>query len=199
MPKTISLIIMIRLVNYCNNLFPSVDTETKNAIRDFVKQINLDNTSWFMTNLLSELSQGDILNKIPFVITDDEGKQKVYLAKGMILSNTCDLARDPYIIIAPLFNINEGNFNKQQKRDLKDNVYSAKMGFKNSCLDNYFVDFSKSMSFNRKIILKGIELNKIKREHSLSQLAWYMLLIKITIYYMRVENHEWFKSRDKGI
>ena len=42
-------------------------------------------------------------------------------------------------------------------------------------------------------------MNKIHREQSLSQLACYMLYIKITIYYMRIENHEWFKSRDKGV
>ena len=110
--------------------------------------------------------------------------QKTFLAKGMILSNTCDLQRDPYIIIAPVFNIEDGDFSEQQKIDLKDNVFTGKMGFKNSCLDNYFVDFSKSMSFNRNVILKGIEMNKIHREQSLSQLACYMLYIKITIYYI---------------
>lgn len=191
---------MIRFFEeYCNNLFPSVDTEVKNAIRDTVNGIDLSNSSWFMSNLLPELSQGDILNKLPFINTDDEGNQIVYIAKGMILSNTCDLARDPYIIIAPLFKISDGKFNKEQIKDIKDNVYSAKMGFRNSCLDDYFVDFSKSMSFNRTVLLKGLDLNKIIREQSLSQLAWYMLLIKLTIYYMRVENHEWFESREKGI
>lgn len=191
---------MIRFFeDYCNQLFPSIDTEIKNAIRDEVSKINMTNSTWFMFRLLEELSQGDILDRIPFTIMQDDGSQKTFIAKGMVLSNTCDLQRDPYIIIAPIFNIEDGEFSEQQKIDLKDNIFSGKMGFKNSCLDNYFVDFSKSMSFNRNVILKGIEMNKIHREQSLSQLACYMLYIKITIYYMRIENHEWFKSRDKGV
>lgn len=191
---------MIRFFeDYCNQLFPSIDTEIKNAIRDEVSKINMTNSTWFMYRLLEELSQGDILDRIPFTIMQDDGSQKTFIAKGMVLSNTCDLQRDPYIIIAPIFNIEDGEFSEQQKIDLKDNIFSGKMGFKNSCLDNYFVDFSKSMSFNRNVILKGIEMNKIHREQSLSQLACYMLYIKITIYYMRIENHEWFKSRDKGV
>lgn len=191
---------MIRFFeDYCDQLFPSIDTEIKNAIRDEVSKINMTNSTWFMFRLLEELSQGDILDRIPFTIMQDDGNQKTFIAKGMVLSNTCDLRRDPYIIIAPIFNIEDGEFSEQQKIDLKDNIFSGKMGFKNSCLDNYFVDFSKGMSFNRNVILKGIETNKIHREQSLSQLACYMLYIKITIYYMRIENHEWFKSRDKGV
>lgn len=190
------------LEEYCNRLFPSVDTEIKNAVRNEVNQIDMTKSPWFMLNQLDVLSQGDILDKIPFPYMKDDGSKKVYVGKGMVLSNTCDLQRDPYIIIAPLFNMDaetEKKFSEQTKKDLKDNVVTAKMGFKNSRLDNYFVDFSKSMSFNRNIILKGIEMQKIRIEESLTQYACYMLYIKLTIYYMRVENHEHFATRDRGI
>lgn len=190
------------LENYCNHLFPSVDTEVKNAVRHAVNQIDMTKSSWFMLNQLEILSQGDILDKIPFSYMKDDGTEKVYIGKGMVLSNTCDLQRDPYIIIAPLFDMDddvEKNFSEQTKKDLKDNIVTAKMGFKNSILDNYFVDFSKSMSFNRDVILKGIKAEKIKREKSLTQYACYMLYIKLTIYYMRIENHEHFETRNRGI
>ena len=190
------------LEEYCNRLFPSVDTEIKNAVRHEVDQRDMTKSPWFMLNQLDVLSQGDILDKIPFLYMKDDGSKKAYVGKGMVLSNTCDLQRDPYIIIAPLFNMDdetEKKFSEQTKKDLKDNVVTAKMGFKNSRLDNYFVDFSKSMSFNRNIILKGIEMQKIRIEESLTQYACYMLYIKLTIYYMRVENHEHFETRDRGI
>lgn len=200
LPKKIFLIIMIKFFeDYCNRLFPSIDTSVKNSVLDAIKQIDMTKTQWFMLNLLEELSQGDILDKIPFNIIQEDGSMSTYITKGLVLSNTCDLQRDPYIVIAPLFNIEGSEFTKEQKETLKNNMYSAKMGFKNSCLDNYFVDFSKSMSFNRSVIVKGIELNKIKRERSLSQYAAYMLYIKLTIYYMRIENHEHFEKRDQGI
>lgn len=191
---------MIRFFeDYCNQLFPSIDTTVKNAVRDAVKQIDMTKQPWFTLHLLEELSQGDILDKIPFSIIKDDGTVTTYITKGLVLSNTCDLQRDPYIVIAPLFNMTDGNFTQQQMSDIKDNVYSAKMGFRNSYLDNYFADFSKSMSFNRNIIMKGLELNKIKRENSLTQFACYLLYTKITIYYMRIEDHEHFEKREKGI
>lgn len=190
------------LEQYCGRLFPSVDTEIKNSVRNEVNQIDMTKSPWFMLNTLEVLSQGDILDRIPFSYMKDDGSKNTYIGKGMVLSNTCDLQRDPYIIIAPLFNMDdetEKKFSEQTKKDLRDNVVTAKMGFKNSRLDNYFVDFSKSMSFNRNVILKGIEMKKIKIEESLTQYACYMLYIKLTIYYMRIENHEHFETRDRGI
>ena len=190
--------------NYCSYLFPSVDTEIKQAIRKEVEQLDMTKSLWFMLNKLEVLSQGDILNKLPFPYEKDNGDKRVSVGKGMVLSNTCDLQRDPYIVIAPLFNMDdkiedEKEFSAQTKENLKNNIVAAKMGFKNSSLDNYFVDFSKSVSFNRKVLLKGMETGKIYVEKSLSQFACYMLYIKLTIYYMRVENHEHFESRDRGI
>lgn len=185
--------------DYCNRLFPSIDTSVKNSVLDAIKQIDMTKTPWFMNNLLDELSQGDILDRIPFNIIQDDGSVVTYMTKGLILSNTCDLQRDPYIVIAPLFNIEGSEFNDTQIETIKNNMYSEKMGFKNSSLDNYFVDLSKSMSFNRNVIVSAIEKSKIKREKSLSQFAAYMLYIKLTIYYMRIENHEHFEKRDRGI
>lgn len=184
---------------YCNQIFPSVDTEIKNAVRNAIKQINMDNKKWFMPQVLPELSQGDILSKLPFTIQKEDGNSKTYMAKGIILSNTCDLVRDDYIMIAPLYDIDKGGFKREQIKDLKDNVFSGKMCFKQSELDNYFVDFSQSATFNRKLILEAMNRNFVKREGSLTQFAWYLLLIKLTVYYMRVENHENFEERDKGI
>lgn len=184
---------------YCNQIFPSVDTEVQNAVRTAIKQINMDNKNWFMPKLLPDLSQGDILSELPFTIQKEDGSTETYMTKGMILSNTCDLVRDDYIMIAPLYDISKGPFEEKQIKDLKDNVFSGKMCFKNSELDNYFADFSQSTTFNRKLILEAMNRDFVKREESLTQFAWYLLLIKLTVYYMRVENHEWFESRIKGI
>lgn len=191
---------MIRyFCEYCNHLFPSIDTEIKNAVRDAVKQINMTQHSWFCSSLLNDLSQGDIVDKVPFSIKNEDGTTTTYMTKGIILSNTCDLQRDKSIIIAPLFDISLGTFNDDEKRDLKDNVYSAKMCFKNSFLDNYFVDFSQSEAFNRNVIKTALDRGIVKRVASLTQFACYMLYTKLTVYYMRIENHEWFQTRNEGV
>ena len=57
---------------YCNRLFPSIDTEIKNAVRDAVKQIDMTQYSWFCSSLLNELSQGDIVDKIQFSIKNED-------------------------------------------------------------------------------------------------------------------------------
>lgn len=191
---------MIRFFkDYCNQLFPSIDTEIKNAVRTAIEQIDMSQKTWFMPKVLEDISQGDIISDLPFTIQKEDGNSITYKTKGMILSNTCDLVRDEYVIIAPLYDISKGNFKKEQIRDLKDNVFSGKMCFKDSFLDNYFVDFSQSTSFNRRLIKTAIDRNIIQREASLTQFAWYLMIIKLTVYYMRVENHDWFESRNKGI
>ena len=73
------------------------------------------------------------------------------------------------------------------------------MCFKNSFLDNYFVDFSQSEAFNRNVIKTALDREIVKRVASLTQFACYMLYTKLTVYYMRIENHEWFQTRNEGV
>lgn len=189
---------MIRkFIDFSEEIFPSIDTTIKNEIKNYLSQFNTATPNWFSTNL-EILSQGDIISKIPFIHMNDSGVYVDYFAKGIILSNTCDLTRDDYITIAPLIPIKD-NIKKNSINELKNNVISGKLCFDKSDLENYFVDFSRMQSFNRNVIIELINKENITKIHSLSQFGFYFLICKISIYYLRVENHENFNLRNEEI
>lgn len=88
-------------IDYSYCVFPSIDTNIKNGIKTFLSQFDTTKPNWFSTSL-EKLSQGDILDNLPFTYVDNKGVEKTIKAKGMILSNSCDLTRDKYIVIAPM-------------------------------------------------------------------------------------------------
>ena len=181
-----------KFIEYANQIFPTIDTNIKNGIIDYMQQFNTSKPNWFSQNL-ELISQGDILDNIIFTKVDDNGNEITFKSKGIVLSNTCDMTRDEYCIIAPLIPYTN-KFNEQTKINIRNNIVSGKMCFTQSELEDYYVDFSMAQSMNRSIILKLIEYGRVNRIHSLSQFGFYFLCCKITIYYLRVDSN--FNSRD---
>ena len=184
-----------KFIDYTYQIFPSIDTNIKNGIKELINQFDTSKPNWF-SRPLDILSQGDILDNIPFSYVDENGEETMFLTKGIILSNTCDMTRDKYIIIAPLIPF-EHDFKESTKQNIKNNIVSGKMCLTNSYLDNYYIDFSMSSSYVRKIINNLYENGKITRLHSLSQFGFYFLCSKIAVYYLRVENYKNFNNRNK--
>lgn len=184
-----------KFIDYTYQIFPSIDTNVKNGIKELMAQFDTSKPNWF-SNSLPILSQGAILDNIPFSYINSNGDEITYKTKGMILSNTCDLTRDKYIIIAPLIPF-EHDFKQDTINNIKHNIVSGKMCLTNCELDNYYIDFSRSSSFVRDIIIDLYNKQKIKRLYSLSQFGFYFLCSKISIYYLRVENYDNFKKRNE--
>lgn len=186
-------------INYSNQIFPAIDSSVRNSIKDALRQFDINKFSWFSTNNLGGICQGDILDKIPFTFQEESGKSSAFPTKAMVISNSCDIENDKDILLAPLIPyLDTDEFNENQKKDLLNNKYNGKMCLSYSSVGNYYVDFSRIQSFNKNLIVNLINLNKIKLEHSLSQFGWYFLLTKMTIHFMRIEDHELFSSRLKG-
>lgn len=186
-------------IDYTNQIFPSIDMSVKKSLKEALEQFDINKFSWFTMENLDGITQGDILDKIPFTIQNSQGNYKVFPTKAIVLSNSCDLTRDKYITLAPLIPYDSTEFNASQKFDLQNNKYNGKMCFTGSAIEKYYIDFTRVQSFNRDLILKLIEQGKINIEYSLSQFAWYFLLTKLTIHYMRMEDHNLFSCRTTGI
>ena len=107
-------------IKYANQMFPNIDTNIKNGIRDFINQFDLSKPNWFSDNF-DNLIQGDIVGMLPFDYLDDNGNDCIFMACGMVLSNSCDLTRDDFIIIAPLIKISE-HLSDGLKSDIKKNI-----------------------------------------------------------------------------
>lgn len=176
------------LIKFTTELFPSISPYTKENVNRAIEQFDYDKLEWFKHTPITYLSQGDIIEKLPFTFIDENGNRDTILTKGIILSNTCDVSRDDYIIIAPLFKYDE-MLNNNQKKVVRANKYYDKMCFTNSQLNDYFVDFTRANAFNRNLLLKLLE-TKTNVEYSLNQYGYYLLLTKLTIYFMRPEDKE---------
>lgn len=187
---------MIReFINFVSDTMPCISPYTKEGIKIALEQFKYDEKKFCTTmhNQFEHLTQGDILENIPFYRSGSDGKIKVYVGRGIVLSNTCDCSRDENIIIAPFIPIN--GIGKDYKALICNTVYGycylVDKGF-----DDSVIDFSLANSFNREIILKGIELEKIIKNKSLNAYGYYMLICKLTVYLLRPEDKE---TNDKRI
>lgn len=185
------------LIQFTTELFPSISPYTKENVNKAIEQFDYERLEWFRSTPIDYLSQGDIIKKIPFTFVDENGKKDTILTKGIILSNTCDASRDDYIIIAPLIKYDKV-LDENKKKIARANKYYDKMCFTNSQLDGYFIDFTRATAFNRNLLLKLLE-NKTNVEYSLNQYGYYLLLTKLTIYFMRPEDKETneFRAEEK--
>ncbi len=186
-------------INYSYQLFPNIDSSIKQSLSDALQQFDITKFNWFSSNDLGGINQGDILDNIPFVSQEENGKINIFQTKGMVISNSCDVDNDSEIILAPLIPYADSrDFNDNQKKDILNNKYYAKMCLSYSEIDNYYINLAGMQNFNKRFIIKLIEEKKIKLEYSLSQFGWYFLLTKLTIHFMRMEDHKLFVSRLRG-
>lgn len=175
-------------IDFVTELFPCIQPYTKENIKKAISQFQLCgktiNTTLFTP--LNDLSQGDILEGIRFYKLNSSGNLDITNPmNGMILSNTCDCSRDENIVIAPFIRMD--NISKSRQA-LQNNVTYGYLYLPDNKFNNEVVDFSLVNSFNRNIILKGLELGKINKKASLNDFGYYLFLCKLTIYLMRPED-----------
>ena len=89
-------------IKYTNQVFPSIDSSIKESVREALNQFDINKFNWFSSNFLGGICQGDILDKIPFTIQDDNGNNEALFTKAMVISNSCDIENDNKILLAPL-------------------------------------------------------------------------------------------------
>lgn len=181
-------------IEFVSGLFPSISPYTKENVMTAIKQFDTDRLEWFRSSKLSYLAQGDIIESLPFQFVDEDGNMTPIMTKGIILSNTCDIDHDDNIVIAPMFNY-ENILDEEGRHIARANKYYDKMCFTNSQLDDMFVDFTKATTFNRKLIEKLLD-KKTRVEYSLNQYGYYLLISKLTVYFLRPEDEGTNVSRD---
>ncbi len=61
-----------------------------------------------------------------------------------------------------------------------------------------FIDFEYMNTYNKDLIVKGIDLGRVKRIGSLNQLGYYFFIVKLTVYLMRKEDSDTLSKRNLG-
>jgi hypothetical protein len=178
-----------QFISFVEGLFPIdpyIAQQAHHAIKQFeLKEKEKDNPrplyNYFLSSPLEYLAQGDIIADLPFELEHPEtGEIMELIAPGIIISNTCDSERDPYIVISPLLSMDEMYGNR--KKDFSTNLTFNLLYFPDSRFSEYVVDLTIMNSFSRKIVQGYPKLA------SLNQFGYYLFICKLTVQLMRPED-----------
>jgi hypothetical protein len=187
-------------IDFVDSVLPSVDPEAKDKAKAAIEQFqkNGNRFEYLLPEKLSTLSQGDIVSEVPFSYFKEDGSQYIFRAKGMVISTSCHIDQKEVINIVPVLPLDFFEGDENGKRELEANRIFNYMYFPENMLKDYFVDFSRINTYNKNLIVRGIEEGKIHRICSLSQIGFYLFIIKLTVFFMRKEDAETMESRKQS-
>lgn len=184
-------------IDFVDSILPSVSPDmregAKNAILQFEK--TGEQLKYMMINPLEQLSQGDVLSKVPFIYFEEDGSQRTFAADALVLSTSCHIDQKERIVLAPVLPIE--NFCGNMK-DLKKNTIFDYMYIPDAIMSEKFIDFEYMNTYSKDLIIRGIDLGKVKRIGSLNQLGYYFFIVKLTVYLMRKEDSDTLCERNVG-
>lgn len=185
-------------IDFVNSVLPSVDPEARDKAKAAIAQFSNDGNQYefLLSNLLPQLSQGDIISEIPFVYLKDNGEQEIYKAKGMVISTSCHIDQKEILNIVPVLPLDFFDGDRNKKRELMGNKIYDYMYIPENKMKNYFINFSGVNTYSKKLIVNGISSGRLKRECSLSQIGFYLFIIKLTVFFMRSEDEETMSYRE---
>lgn len=181
-------------VDFVHQLFPSINPYTKEKVKESLRQFERTGIkqNFFLPEPFAYLAQGDIVDELPFFLTDSNGNELLYKTKAMLISNTCDAENDKQIIFSPLYRIDEIDMNVEQ---LKRNQNYSMLYIPEELTSEYFIDLSCMNSFSRLGIEAILKSGKLRKLASLNSFGYYLFLSKLTVHFMRPEDSGVNKQR----
>lgn len=175
------------LINFVDASFPSIPYGEKELAKEAIEQFEKtgETVNYLYSNLLPELSQGDVLSDIPFVFFDTDGTLQKFKAKAMVINTSCHIENKNYLTLVPVVSLDEM---ETSVTSVKSNKAYEIMYIPDTRLSEYCIDFSMPVTYDSDLIKTQIENGNINRIASLSQVGYYLLLIKLNIYLMRRED-----------
>ncbi|SFL80736.1 hypothetical protein [Salibacterium qingdaonense] len=179
-------------VGMVKELFPSIDPYAESKTREAVKHIQDDTREKLetctRTNVFNFLAQGDIFSEIPFTFVDEEGNDRQFNSKALLLSNTCDAERERLLVFVPVIPIETFKKEGFDEQNLINNKYTKLFYLPSLSFQSYVVDFNIVNCVSRQLINKLIESNKLKKDVTLNLIGYYLFLAKLTVHFMRPED-----------
>lgn len=185
-------------IDFVTSLFPSispyVQEQTKHSLEQFYE--HGETFECYNTKSLGGLCQGDIVENVNVPIIGIDGSINIAERTVLIISNSCDIENDDYILIAPFYSFKEGGFSQSQIKELKNNRFFGKMYFPDVSEEEMFADFSYIQSMPKQYFYDGLKNNTMHIKHSLNRVGFYLLLCKLTIHLMRPEDKQLQEDRE---
>lgn len=184
-------------IDFVDSVLPSVDPEAKDKAKAAITQFQQEGNrfEYLLPSSLPELSQGDIISEIKFSYFKEDGSQHIYKARGMVISTSCHIDQKEVLNIVPIFPLDFFAGDENAKKELMANRIFDYMYFPENMLKDYYVDFSKVNTYSKRLIMDGIKNERIKRLFSLSQIGFYLFIIKLTVFLMRKEDDVTMQNR----
>ena len=186
-------------VDFVQSLFPSIspyiEAETKHSLEQFYK--NGKTFECYNPSVLEGICQGDIIENVSLIRVSEDGEITQAVRTVIVLSNSCDIENDDYIVVAPFFSFKEVNFNKSKIEEMKLNKFYGKLYFPDVSEEPMFADFSFAQSLPKRYFQESLKNNTMKILHSLNLVGYYLFLCKLTIHFMRPENADLQNERKR--
>lgn len=194
-------------IDFCAEVFPSINPYTVENVKSAMAQFQHEGKTFSVcrSSPLDYLAQGDIFSELPFTFFDCDGCQKLVYKPSILLSNTCDASRRDYLLFAAISDIETEpspeceTLSSQTIEDIKNNHINRFLYLPCTELERKAVDFELVTVISRKAILKMMSNNKLKKNISLNEYGFYMLLSKLTVFFCRRQDAETEKERRIGI
>lgn len=177
-------------IGFVDALFPSISNDTKDKAQEAIRQFKRDGQQFnYLTkdDAIEELSQGDILDSIPFRYIDENGDEQVAVTYGIVLTTSCDIDHDDTILIASVPDLKDY---KGKIDTIKQNQTLTYLYLPDFKMREKYVDFSLVNTYSSSLIKKAIEIGTIKRYASLSKVGYYLFLCKLSAFLLRREDAE---------
>lgn len=194
-------------IDFCTEVFPSINPYTVENVKSTMAQFQHEGKTFSVcrSSPLDYLAQGDIFSELPFTFFDRDGRQKLVYKPSILLSNTCDASRRDYLLFAAISDIETEPspeceaLSAQTIEDIKFNRINRFLYLPCTELERKAVDFELVTVISREAILKMMSNNKLKKNISLNEYGFYMLLSKLTVFFCRRQDAETEKERKIGI
>ncbi|MHB8280581.1 MAG: hypothetical protein ACYDIA_23490 [Candidatus Humimicrobiaceae bacterium] len=175
------------------NTFPNISMDNREIIKEYFNNYEYNTDKFFTIYNKDTILQGDSYSDIKSIMILGDGKVVGANLNGMVMSNTCDVENDGYILIAPVY-----DFEYLLKLDpkIKSTIYNIKKNliyryfYIPKCFGNSecVVDFSRICTYQKKYLYKKIQESTSKKLLSLTQLGYYLFILKLTIHLLRAES-----------
>ena len=176
-------------IDFCKELFPSINPYTKEQAKKAMQQFEgTQGPVLSQTCNTFDLLQGDIFSEIPFFYTGADGEVQLIRRKAQLLSNTCDATRDKTLLFAAIHPLDELQENPSMISNITKNQRYSTFYLPDDTLKNEFVDFELISSISREFFLKLYNEKKVDRIATLTLTGYYMLICKLTVFFMRPED-----------
>lgn len=185
---------LAEFIEFVESVLPAVPPEVKDRAKAAIRQFEGDGNQakFLMLNPLDNLSQGDVISRVPFSYFDESGTQKVFTADGIIISTSCHIDQKDKIIMAPVLPLSsfQGNL-----VDLRNNTIFDYMYIQEDGLIDKYIDFEFLNTYDKDLIMRALDNDVLHRICSFNMLGYYLFIVKLSVYLMRREDDGTLQER----